>query len=185
MTKSLKAPNFETMKKYQIIHICLFLLLISSCSIKRAVDVVWLIPEDYLGVVGVYYDYENGQLPEYEGDIRVYRIPESGILKTQFNSNIWILSDKVYYVKKNGSRVEIPFFPLEQKDIERIQIDTTKPYYIGNTHPSGNGQITYLNKICVSYRNSKIRITTGDTYKEWIDPHTYQIENEPIDCKKK
>jgi hypothetical protein len=174
------------MEKNQIISIWLPLILFSnSCSIERTVDAVWLIPEDYLGVVGVYYDYENGQPPEYEGDSRVYRIPQSGVLKTQFSSNVWILSDKVYYLRKDSSRVEIPFFSLEQKDDEIVRIDTTKPYYIGNTHPSGSGQINYTDKTCILNPNSKIRITTGDTYRSWFDPYTYEIENEPVVCKEK
>ena len=47
----------------------------------------YLIPKDFRGVVYVVSDQENGTEKEYEGIHRVYRIPESGILFTQFSQN--------------------------------------------------------------------------------------------------
>jgi len=68
----------------------------------------YLFPEDFRGVVYVVFDQENGKTKEYEGIHRVYRIPESGILFTQFNQNEEVYSfQEFFFVDSNGTRKEL------------------------------------------------------------------------------
>ncbi|MBL7691384.1 MAG: hypothetical protein JNM41_07310 [Flavipsychrobacter sp.] len=43
-----------------------------------------LIPKDYIGKVAILYNQKDGQKEEHLNDRRIYRIPNCGILKTQF-----------------------------------------------------------------------------------------------------
>ncbi|AKP52899.1 DUF6843 domain-containing protein [Cyclobacterium amurskyense] len=68
----------------------------------------YLLPEDFRGVVYVVFDQENGKEKEYEGIHRVYRIPESGILFTQFSQNEEVYSfQEFFFVNSNGKRKEL------------------------------------------------------------------------------
>ena len=68
----------------------------------------YLLPEDFRGVVYVVFDQENGQEKEYEGFHRVYRIPESGILFTQFSPNEEVYSIQEFFFEGiNGKRTKL------------------------------------------------------------------------------
>lgn len=68
----------------------------------------YLIPENFRGVVYVVFDQENGKEKEYEGIHRVYRIPESGILFTQFSQNEDVYSfQEFFFVDSHGTRKEL------------------------------------------------------------------------------
>jgi hypothetical protein len=68
----------------------------------------YLLPEDFRGVVYVVFNQENGKEKEYEGIHRVYRIPESGILFTQFSQNEEVYSfQEFFFVDRNDARREL------------------------------------------------------------------------------
>lgn len=68
----------------------------------------FLIPDDFRGVVYVVFDQENGMDKEYEGFRRVYRIPESGVLFTQFSQNNAVnLSQDFYFVDSIENRKKL------------------------------------------------------------------------------
>jgi hypothetical protein len=68
----------------------------------------FLIPDDFRGVVYVVFEQENGMDKEYEGFRRVYRIPESGVLFTQFSENDGAyLSQDFYFVDSNENREKL------------------------------------------------------------------------------
>ena len=74
---------------------------------------IYLIPEGYIGKVTIYYDQTTGQNKEFENGWRIYRIPLSGRLKTQFKvkGNSINLSDaKYYYIDQNKNRIEIKHY---------------------------------------------------------------------------
>ena len=66
-----------------------------------------LIPDGYTGTVKILFDQKNGTEKKYEGEKRVYEIPESGILKTKFGPQFGYHFPEYYYVSKNGKRTEI------------------------------------------------------------------------------
>jgi len=67
----------------------------------------FLIPEDFKGVVYIIYDDQIGEPKEFEGFRRVYRIPETGVLFTNFKQTQGIHNRKFYYVSKTGKRNEL------------------------------------------------------------------------------
>ncbi|GEM_PF-1907364 len=76
-------------------------------SAKPSVD-VFLVPENFRGVIAVIYDIEGGQKEELEDGKRIYRIPRSGILKTQSKiKNGSVSFGEYYYVTKDNQRIKI------------------------------------------------------------------------------
>lgn len=47
----------------------------------------FVLPDKYIGIVTVVYDHSDGQHREYDGSYRIYRVPDDGVLKTQFREN--------------------------------------------------------------------------------------------------
>ena len=64
----------------------LLLLTITGCA-QEAEDTIRLMPEGYQGPVLIIFNQKYGTPKEYEGDKRLYRIPENGILITQYGPN--------------------------------------------------------------------------------------------------
>lgn len=152
----------------------------NCCSAKKRVDTIWLIPENYIGVVGVFYDYPNGSPKEFEDNKRIYRIPKNGILKTSFSSDIWVSNVEVFYVMKDGRRKKVLNY-----SVENTEFNPNHPYYIGNPNPTGTSTTSYDDRICVVHKNSRIAIVTGNAYLKKNNPHTYSLEEIPFECKNK
>ena len=79
--------------------IFIFLIFISSCGCQEvAENETFVIPKDYSGVIYIFFDQRNGEAIEYDSQKRrVYQIPNSGILKTQFTSNYGVTDSRIYY----------------------------------------------------------------------------------------
>jgi hypothetical protein len=67
----------------------------------------YLLPAGYEGPVVVVFDQENGAPAEQEGTERIYRIPNDGVLFTQFPSAGGYRA-KFWYEDEEGERTEIP-----------------------------------------------------------------------------
>jgi hypothetical protein len=80
-------------------------------------DEIFILPESYRGAVFVLYDQKNGEPVKYEGRKRVYEIPPSGVLKTQFSLNTGWHRPGKYFYKANGKLTEIPYL-FDDRDIE-------------------------------------------------------------------
>ena len=64
------------------------LLLLGGTQCRRHLEpVLFLLPPGFVGNVVVVYDQSHGQLREYRDGTRVYRIPPSGVLYSQFGTN--------------------------------------------------------------------------------------------------
>ncbi len=103
--------------KYFVLLIC-----ISSCA-QQGEDSIRLIPEGYQGAVLIIFNQEDGAPKEYEEGKRVYRIPENGVLKTQFKPNYGIQNHQFFYLNNKGERTEIPFVVINSKE-EAKEIDS-------------------------------------------------------------
>ena len=71
---------------------------------------LYLIPDGYRGKIVIHYGQLDGQPKEYDGKYRVYRIPQNGGLKTQFEikGNILNFSNaKYYFIDKAKNKTEI------------------------------------------------------------------------------
>mgnify|MGYP003641065344 CR=1 FL=1 len=112
----------------KIVAYSILFLAIFSCA-QKAEDTIRLIPEGYEGTVLIIFNQEDGMPKEYEDDKRIYRIPESGVLRTQFEPNYGIQNHLFFYVDGNGERTEIPFV-MTQNDgtIDKNESDKTYAY---------------------------------------------------------
>ncbi|WP_405326098.1 DUF6843 domain-containing protein [Leeuwenhoekiella sp. LLG6367-2.1] len=93
------------MKIIKHLSILLSLVLFINCS--KTKNTVTLIPEGYTGTIRILFDQKNGNDKKYEGEKRIYEIPEKGILKTKFSPQFGYHFPEYYYVSKNGKRTKI------------------------------------------------------------------------------
>ncbi len=91
-------------------------LTVFSCA-QKAEDTIRLIPEGYEGSVLIIFNQNDGAPKEYEGDKRVYRIPENGVLRTQFEPNYGVQKHSFFYVSSEGERTGIPFVMTQNDGI--------------------------------------------------------------------
>ena len=112
-----------------IISICFLLL---SCN--QANESICLIPKDFTGVVVIIFDQKNGSSPEIENGKNLYRIPASGVLRTQVKANYKVEGHEYYYVDSLGIRIAIPaILPQEWEKIENTSnMDIGNDIYVFN-----------------------------------------------------
>ncbi|MBP7281826.1 MAG: hypothetical protein KBA66_09630 [Leptospiraceae bacterium] len=117
---------------------------------------IFLIPKGLTGRIVIIHGCKNGAEKEFDGMSRIYKIPQSGILKTKFSfaGNAFdSLHSKYYYIDSSGNREEI----LEEAN---------------KFHPHGLWTLQHEKK--------------GDTIIDFIldslqeNPHTYQQEKNPL-----
>tara|TARA_R110001632_G_scaffold20370_1_gene61046 strand:- start:69 stop:518 length:450 start_codon:yes stop_codon:yes gene_type:complete len=103
--------------KYLLILLSLFFFI--GCS--KTENTLTLIPENYTGTIKIWFNQKNGIDKKYEGDKRVYEIPENGILKTKFSPQFGYHFPEYYYVSKSGKRSEIKLIlDLNKKALDTI-----------------------------------------------------------------
>ncbi len=78
------------------VAVCLLQVLFSGCCGQRELT---LLPDGYEGPVVILLSAHDGQPPEYRGKTRVYRIPESGVLKTQFAAYSGYVTPTFHYAR--------------------------------------------------------------------------------------
>lgn len=117
----------------KLIFSLIILMSFMRCS-NKAEDSVRLIPSGYTGPVLIIFNQSNGEKKEYEDGKRIYRIPKSGVLRTQFEPNYGITRHDFFYVDSTGNRIKIPF-KVVQNDTTLIE-DTGKIYAFGERAPS-------------------------------------------------
>ena len=108
--------------------IILAVAVVAGCvRLPRAEPEIHLIPQGYAGWVRIAFRAANGEVPVYEGDARVYRIPLSGILITQSKPNVgssppW----RFFFEDPEGRRTPIVhFWTTTVPDTEANQKDPT------------------------------------------------------------
>jgi|SRR5690606_14140487 len=93
------------MKK--IILKLLFLLTVFGCKTKESE--VYILPENYTGYVVIIFDQDNGAKKKYEKGKRIYEIPPSGILKTQFKADYGLSHFPEFYYKSIQNENKVPY----------------------------------------------------------------------------
>lgn len=111
-----------------LVFLCLWVL--TSCNNKPA-DLcekeIYLLPQDFKGIVMVFFNQDDGSPCEYEGDARLYKIPQTGLLKSQFKKNGGCMTDhriRFFYPDSVTGRKELLYF----MDIENNQIPLDENY---------------------------------------------------------
>ena len=116
------------MRLFLKIIICLSVLYGCSRSTPCEKE-IYLLPEGLYGQIIVFFDQDDGQEMEYEGDTRVYKIPSSGILKTQFPKNGGCMGDGrnlFFYEDSLAGRIAIDYF----LDVDRDSIPAGQDYVL-------------------------------------------------------
>lgn len=110
------------------------MLLFQSCM-EESEPELFLIPNNYHGVVIVLFDQDNGQDESYIEGKRLYDIPGNGILLTKFSKTIHgKLSQGYYYKDSDGRKI------VEIEDYFLGDIDGNKNYVMNGVY----GQFTIM-----------------------------------------
>lgn len=97
----------------------LLLLALITCGSSTEKS-IYLIPENFEGNILIVFDQKDGSSMEYEQGLRVYKIPDSGVLRTKFKPNYGMHEiDKFYYVNPDGRRTELKYFVNGLHEIEK------------------------------------------------------------------
>jgi hypothetical protein len=75
-----------------------------SCQFMLT-DEEFLLPNGYSGPVIIFFDQSLGASPIYKGSSRVYLVPSSGILYSQFSRPKGLLSQEFWYIDERGKKV--------------------------------------------------------------------------------
>ncbi len=70
-----------------------------------------LIPDTFRGKISILFSQTQGTPEEREGRFRVYRIPDNGVLDTQFGPNLGVKlpEDNLFFVVNTaGTRIPLP-----------------------------------------------------------------------------
>lgn len=107
-------------------------------SVKEIPEII-ILPKNYSGEILIIYDQEDGRPSEYEGLSRIYRIPEDGVLSTQF---IWNpgFSNRRFGFMENGTFTEV------------LEIESGKS--VSENDPDSN---VYCVQYCNSYFYEKLK----------------------------
>jgi hypothetical protein len=90
------------------------LFLVSGCKEKVECEKeVYLLPSGFRGKIMVFFNQEKGREKTFEGDSRVYMIPPSGYLLSQFPENGGCMNDnriRFFYLDSLGHRTPLVYF---------------------------------------------------------------------------
>jgi hypothetical protein len=114
-------------------------------NIVLAESEVHLIPAGYRGSVVILYDRPNAEPTLYENGNRVYTIPSSGTLFTQFHPPSSSDGSTYFYVYEDGKREELSV--VRSKD---EMVDSNK-VYVFMRHDYGSGSIPETRKNYTTY----------------------------------
>jgi hypothetical protein len=114
----------RTHKRLSIVFLTFSICSIYSCNDERAPE-TFLVDKDFRGCFYIIYNQKGGQKEKFEGESRVYEIPKSGVLFTEFEPDWRGMTyhngrtrQRFYFVDEKGIRKEIP--AGEKFDFERI-----------------------------------------------------------------
>ncbi len=103
-----------------IVVVFLFLFVISGCKKSNKCEKeIYLLPDGFRGKLIVFFNQPDGQDIQYEDSARVYYIPQSGFLKSQFPKNGGCMNDgriNFFYLDSLGNRKPMDYFLNLPKD---------------------------------------------------------------------
>lgn len=123
----------------KISNLIALIILISSCTYWHSVNLKYMIPKGYEGMIMIGWDQKDGIPKSMEGDYEAYTIPPNGFLKSQVASrSLAPIDEKFYsYDLKTGKRTELEMI---YPDISADTITKDNQYYIVGSFSSGHGE---------------------------------------------
>lgn len=110
----------------------------AACAKEFIEPEVYLIPEGFTGEFYIVHGVKMGVEPEYEGDARLFRVTDAGVLHTSLPLNHgWATKDMIrfYFESEDGSRTEITDTHVGRID-DSLEVRSDKKTYI---FPGSNG----------------------------------------------
>ena len=114
-------------------------LFLSSCMM--GVNEVFLIPDGYEGPVIVRFNEVAGIPIEMENGKRIFKVPQSGILKSEENLQKGYRDIEYFYIDGSGNTTEIESVQIQLLDDEEKIANDVKIYRL---LVYGNGDISFI-----------------------------------------
>jgi hypothetical protein len=96
------------------ILVILSALFLTACGTKKECErEVYLLPPGFHGRIIVFFNQMDGAAQEFDSGARVYRIPESGYLKSRFAKNGGCMNNhriRFFYADSTGQRTPLIYF---------------------------------------------------------------------------
>jgi hypothetical protein len=73
----------------------------------------YLIPKGFTGRVNVIFNQKDGASPKYENGRRIYEIPATGVLLTQFKDEYGLVDHQYYYVDSSGKKMPLEIYKYD------------------------------------------------------------------------
>ncbi len=124
-------------------NILLLMIWIMFLGCNNGDKEVIILPKNYRGYVVIIYNQKAGVQAKYENGKRIYEIPSSGILKTQFDGNYGLREFTEYYFEKIAPENKIPSY------VEFVKMPSNT--IIGFMGATGNANKDYEGKQTVEY----------------------------------
>jgi len=113
-----------------IFFILLLFLIFPGCrQSTKCEKEIFLLPKDFHGRLIVFFDQKDGQEKAFEGDARLYKVPQGGLMKSRFPKNGGCMSDnriRFFYVDSLGQRAPLLYF----LDMEGKKIPADSAYVV-------------------------------------------------------
>ncbi|MET4014902.1 hypothetical protein ABIB62_004765 [Mucilaginibacter sp. UYP25] len=105
------------------------MIFLSSC--KFAEKEKYIFPASYNGNIYIFSNIKNGVPKQYDnGQSRIYTVPQSGILLSQFRETYGIIDKKFFFKTINGELTELAGIPFKDN---KNALDDNKLYaFYGN-----------------------------------------------------
>lgn len=118
-------------KTSSLVTALLGIILISSCTYWHDVNLKYLIPDGYEGMIVIAWDQKNGTPKTMEDDYEVYTVPDNGFVRTQVKArSMNVIDEKFYsYNKRTGKKVELEMID-PSIHVDTIPIVKNNQYYI-------------------------------------------------------
>lgn len=142
---------------------------------KRMVSETHILPNRYTGKVYIFFNQDEGYEAEYESNARIYRIPKSGILRTQFKPNSgWIDSKKYlnFYYEVDDSLIPLNKFISGRDSLVNLDSNSIVVFEYGTGigwEAFGQGEVNTTTYIVDSFKNFNKRdySLTKDEFDNW------------------
>jgi uncharacterized protein DUF6843 len=141
-----------------------------------------LIDKDFRGPFYIVYNQKGGQKEKFEGESRVYEIPKTGVLFTEFEPDWRGMTyhngktrQRFYLVDENGSRKEITMWStfefnrqaVENPKMDKYASDTVAAFPTSAGEIGGNTQMFTVESYFIGpYDMIEV---TSDLKREYID----------------
>jgi hypothetical protein len=128
-------PKRERLKTNCLLSISALIIL--SCTNRRKLveGEMHILPKGYTGQVSIIFNQPEGEQPETFNGMRIYRIPNGGVLKTRFKFEAGYFPCTLlhYYCVKGGDTTSIGELVLTPKDSLKGDV-----IYMHSRHVSGD-----------------------------------------------